>query len=309
MTAATAFAERQDTQDLRDLLTAVLPHLAPWIADEGARQRVLSAAAAWPAVSGFGLECRMGHPNRLDLAVRFSAREHGLLPASLPAPPLPGMTLWLERDIPRHGPGGIGIFAGPGRGGNAILRPSFDICALGDWLYRGRMPAWARRFLAGAAASLPDPAWIAYLGRFPHRDPDALRVNLSAPTLGDLAEALATLGVPALPALPAGPEMRASASFDIRDGRAQSPALELAPLDAGCWPDCLARLAPFADLAPLGDALPLWRGASPHPRGFLARRLNHVKLGFCADEPRAAKAYFYIARIDGRHEGVKTWRP
>ena len=53
-------------------LDAVLPHLAPSLASDAARARLRRAASRAPAVSGFGFECRLGHPDRLDLAWRLT---------------------------------------------------------------------------------------------------------------------------------------------------------------------------------------------------------------------------------------------
>ena len=166
----------------------------------------------------------------------------------------------------------------------------------------GRLAPGARSFLSGRLAALPEHAWVGYVGRFAHRDADALRTSISGVRLGAVVAFLRDFGAP-YRAVPQGLvesldglAVRLVIALDVRDGFGETVGIELSPRHPGDWQWCLRRLAPFGFAETCVPQLAAWPGLTRAAGETLARRLNHVKLACRAGQPTTTKAYFYIAR-------------
>jgi hypothetical protein len=286
-------------------LRGALTHLAPCLATQASRARLLRAASAAPPLGGVGLEARLDDPSRLDLCLRFAPGEHGIALAHglIAAPPAAGATLYVEFDLPDGGRSGHGLFVGAGDGGlgrPAIGTSVHEVLAGADWLAGGRLEDANRAFLAARLALLPPALWVGYVGRFPHRDPRVLRVTMSGLELAAVPDFLGGFGLPDVARLPrilGGLAVRTVLALDLRDGAFCGGAgIEVSPRAPLAWPPLLQRLTEDGLLsAEQAAALAAWPGLERARGEVRARRLNHLKFVHRRGGPATAKAYLYLA--------------
>lgn len=298
---------------LTGALSAVDDCLAPALATEEARQRVRRAAAAIPPVSGLGLECHLGDPDRVDLAVRWRRHERAASGAPWDA------VAWRCFD----GNAPSGAYLGPGA--NATERCTRD--ELDDWLagldaltheQGARVPATAHPTLAALFERLGEEERVTYLGFLPGRDAEAVRVVIGGVPADGLPACLDRLGWPGdvgeisdrlAPALmvSAPPVVQLEVGEAVRDPL----GVELRPLSRD-WEALLATMLPL-DLRDLRAAILGWAGSERLDERWpwelrtrwdgAVRRINHLKWSFRPGSDPLLKAYLYLGLISDSQSG------
>lgn len=274
---------------------AVLDAVPRVLASDAARERVRCVAIALPSSTGGILECHLGHPDRVDVAVRLD-------PAGRATYGVPdGVRAWVECDAGSTGE--YGLFAGVGSLPHGV-RPS---CPDADgWL---RLAALVRAEPLGAAAAarlrvildrVPHGAWPSWVGALPGRDGD-VRLTVAGLTRATVGTYLAAVGVAretrdAAVALAA--DVPVVVHLDVGSALGDDVGVEVPASSPRRVARLAARLLAEAgtDATP-ADALARWPGVTVADGLRIVRRVSHLKVVLRASAPPRQKAYLYYGDL------------
>lgn len=304
---------------LRDALDSVAPALPAALVSGSCLVGLRALIGPFPAVSGWGLECHLGEPDRVDLAVRFTKDEGGAEALSRLAArrgwhgvgALSALWrdtgcdigqiarfVWLELDADSQETAPPGVFVDIGA---AAPRTWVEVA---ETIAGGPLPEGTVDCAASIHDALPPGASVRYIGVMPGRDPLALRIAVYGLSPNEILPFTTLAGwsgdeadVKRLLVASAPWAEHVVLHLDVASDVGPTLGVELHATRAGSW----WQLLRVASGEARREAALAWPGTTESDTvGAIVRRINHLKVTHRPGTAAGVKIYLYCGHIGGR---------